>query len=587
MRSVALSVQDDTDAVRCEMSNFASMVSIILHTHLPYVLHHGTWPHGSDWLFEAIAECYLPLLRMCDRLMADGIRPGITLDISPVLCEQLAHPDLPELFERYCHEHRDLAAGDRAHLEREGADPRHIGLTSYWEQWYLDRVDEFTSIYHRDIIGALRRLQDEGAIELMTCGATHGYLPLLAEDASVDLQVRLAVAAHTRHFGTRPTGIWLPECAYRPSYPWRTLMPVAAYAIARPRPGIEQVLRDNDLHYFVTDQGALQNARPLGVVGPDGSRTPYEDTYGEARRRLDERSPLDVFRVGDTMHDATTAVLTRHMQIAMQVWSGRTGYPGDPDYLDFHKKYFRSSLRYWRVTDVSADMALKDHYEPAWAEHKAIEHAGHFVQILEITAAHRMSTSEGETTICLPFDTELFGHWWFEGPLFLEHVLRGMHASHVLHAGTARETVHAAQASCVVGLPESSWGRNGTDEVWMNHDTQWTWEREYALEHRMRRLTEKHGLASWDATMRRIMLNAFRQLLLVQASDWQFLITTETAREYASMRFHNHASDVTRLCDLAERYMVAKHVTADDERYLDDTERRDGIFPELLDVLGV
>jgi 1,4-alpha-glucan branching enzyme len=562
------------------------MVSIILHTHLPYVLHHGTWPHGSDWLFEAIAECYLPLLRMCDRLTDEGIRPGITLDISPVLCEQLAHPDLPAMFERYCAEHADLAAGDRAHLEREGADPRHIALTEYWESWYRARLHEFVDVYQRDLLGALRRLQDADAIELMTCGATHGYLPLLAEDASVDLQLRLAVAAHTRHFGRRPTGIWLPECAYRPAYPWRTLLPVASYAVARQRQGIEQILRDLDLNYFVTDEGALRDARPLGVVGPDGVRTPYDETYGNARRRLDERSPLDVFRVGDTTHDATVAVLTRHMQIAMQVWSGRTGYPGDPDYLDFHKKFFRSSLRYWRVTDVTADMAYKDLYEPAWAERKAVDHAAHFVQILEVTASHRMSTTEGETTICLPFDTELFGHWWFEGPKFLEHVLRGIAASDVLRAGTARESVEASQASCVIGLPESSWGRNGTDEVWMNPDTQWTWEREYALEHRTRRLVEKHPAASWDALMRRIMHNAFRQLLLLQASDWQFLITTETAREYASMRFHNHAADVAKLCDMAERYMVAKKLSEADMEYLDATERRDDVFPELLDVLG-
>ncbi|MBU3742544.1 MAG: DUF1957 domain-containing protein [Candidatus Kapabacteria bacterium] len=561
------------------------MVSIILHTHLPYVVHHGTWPHGSDWLFEAMAECYLPLLSMCDRLMADGIRPGITFDLSPVVCEQLAHPDVPAMFERYCREHADLAAGDRATLQAEHADPRLIALASFWESWYTDRLRDYTEMFQRDIIGAFRRLQDAGAIELMTCGATHGYFPLLAEDSSIDLQVRLAVAAHQRHFGRRPRGIWLPECAYRPAYPWRTLMPVSAYAVARPRKGIEEIITANGLEFFVTDEGALANARPLGVVGPDGHRTDYGGTYGTARRLLDERNPLHIYRVGDTSHDATAAVLTRHTQIAMQVWSGRTGYPADPDYLDFHKKYYRSAKRYWRITDVTADMAYKDAYEPSWASQRVFDHAAHFVRALEVTVGHRRDTIDAEVAVCLPFDTELFGHWWFEGPAFLEHVLRGIHASPTIHTQTASETVDRSRASCVVQLPESSWGRNGTDEVWMNPQTQWTWEREYRIEHRLLRLREKHHRSSWDATMHRIMHDLYRELLLLQASDWQFLITTQTAGEYASMRFYHHAADVDRLCDLAERYMVRRELMNDDAAYLDEVERRDGIFPELLDVI--
>jgi len=225
------------------------MVVFILHTHMPYVLHHGAWPHGSDWLCEATAESYLPLLRMCDRLLEEGIRPGITLDISPVLCEQLSHPDFPVLFEEYCRHRMELAHGDRPVLEAEGAEPERLGLTDYWYHWYEDRLTDFTT-YGRDIVGTLRRLQDTGAIEIMTCGVTHGYLPLLAEDASVDLQIRLATDNYERHFGRRARGIWLPECAYRPAYPWRTLLPVAPYATTRMRDSVEQVMTRHDLGFF-------------------------------------------------------------------------------------------------------------------------------------------------------------------------------------------------------------------------------------------------------------------------------------------------------------------------------------------------
>jgi len=559
------------------------MVTFILHTHLPYVLHHGTWPHGSDWLCEAVAECYVPLLRVCDRLLEDGIRPGVTFDISPILCEQLSHPDFGELFQRYCAEHAELARIDHSHMEQESAPDEILGQTKYWSSWYEQCWEIFNGVYSRDIVGQLRRLQDIGAIEVMTCGVTHGYLPLLAEDASVDIQVELAVRSYTHRFGRKPRGIWLPECAYRPSYPWRTFLPVSAYTKARRRDGVEQVLVRHGLEYFVTDEAALQNAQSIGVRAPDGSRTSFDDAYGVAREMLDERSVFDLFRVGGVDHNESVAVFTRHMQIALQVWSGSSGYPGDPDYLDFHKKYFRSALRYWRVTDVKGDMGLKQPYVPQWAEAKAKDHAEHFVGILEVAVGHRMATSGRVPTLCLPFDTELFGHWWFEGPIFLEHVLRGIHNSSLLSASTASERLDATQPACEIALPESSWGKNGDDSVWMNPENQWTWEKEYLLERRMRLLFEKHPIRTWDETMRRIAKNAIRQLLLVQASDWQFLISTFSAKDYAEMRFHNHLEDAKQLCELAERYGVSRKIRQEDEDHLASCEKRDGIFDHELD----
>lgn len=560
------------------------MITFVLHTHLPYVLHHGHWPHGSDWLCEAVAECYIPLLQMCRRLVRDGILPGITFDISPVLCEQLAHPDFAELFTDYCLNHAALATADKNQFIVDEADQSMIDQADYWTEWYQNVQRAFEQEFSCDILAAFRDLQQQGAIEIMTCGATHGYFPLLAEDASIDLQVDLAVRSYTRHFGQPPAGIWLPECAYRPSYAWRTYLPVYAYSRERERMGIEQVLIRHGLRYFITDEGACRAAEPIGVRGHEGHRTPYHETYGECRQHLEHPTPFTVYNVSSHRYHDRVSVLTRHTNIAMQVWSGETGYPGDPDYLDFHKKYHNSALRYWRVTDVKADMQFKQAYVPSWAAARAEIHARHFVDILEATATSRIANTGEEPTICLPFDTELFGHWWFEGPMFLEHVLRRIHESAALCTRTASEQIDHARPQCEIALPESSWGKDGNHSVWMNDDTKWTWEAEYSLERRVQLLREKHPVRIWDDVMKRIGRNILSEMLLTQSSDWQFLITNWTARDYAEMRFHNHVHDTRRCCEIFERYAVARELSAEDEQYLDELERRDGLFTEELNL---
>lgn len=559
------------------------MVTIVLHTHIPHVLHHGTWPHGSDWLCEAVAECYLPLLTACNKLVRDGIRPGLTFDISPVLCEQLAHKDFPELFTLYCKEHAALARADAKKFAAE-ANSEQVHIAELWADWYQKRCDEFVTDYDSDLVRAFRELQDNGAIEILTCGVTHGYLPLLAEDASVDLQVRLAVANYVRHFGNHPRGIWLPECAYRPAYPWRTYLPVAPYSVARNREGIEHVLVNNQLEYFITDEGALSSSVPLGIVRQNNPPVPHVETFGDDRRMLDARTPMQVYNIAEYLGGESVAVFTRNRQIALQVWSGDTGYPGDPDYLDFHKKYFQSALRYWRVTDNKADMQYKQLYVPAWAEQRAIEHAKHYVDILEVSARYHIDESATLPTLCLPFDAELFGHWWFEGPIFLEHVIRGVHNSPLLSMSTTSERLDELKPHLVVSLPESSWGKNGNHDVWMNSEVQWTWEKEYRLEYRLRMLVEKHNPDAWDETMQRLMVNAFRQMLLAQASDWQFLITTFSSKEYAQMRFHNHATDAMTIADAAEKYAVSGTVSHDVLTLVENCEKRDDLLQSELEA---
>ncbi|MBL7999283.1 MAG: DUF1957 domain-containing protein, partial [Candidatus Kapabacteria bacterium] len=256
-----------------EHTMHAGNYALILHTHLPYVLNHGNWPHGSDWVCEAVAECYIPLLNSFHRLKSEGISPKVTIDISPILCEQLAHPDFIPLFENYCDVRVAMAKNDQAYFKRTEQEPHFQRMAAYWQQWYAARKDEFTTTYKRSIIGALRELQDSGDIEIMTCGATHGYFALLGNDASIRLQLKAAAENYKKHFGRSPRGVWLPECAYRPAYPWKTYLPVPHLQKPIPRPGVEQLVHEAGLEYFVVDEGTIRGARPIGVFkGGDRSK---------------------------------------------------------------------------------------------------------------------------------------------------------------------------------------------------------------------------------------------------------------------------------------------------------------------------
>lgn len=558
-------------------------VVLILHTHLPYVLHHGTWPHGSDWLCEAVAECYLPLLGAIEQLAAEGYRAPITVDISPILCEQLEHPDFPALFEQYCTAHIELARQDERYFARTEPNPHYRMLARMWQQWYSTRLEEFTERYGRSIVGTLRRLQDAGAIEVMTCAATHGYLPLLGSDESVALQVKLACDNYRRHFGRSPRGIWLPECGYRPAYAWRTYLPVEHFSTPHWRLGIEQIVARCGLEYFVTDEPLVRRSEPLAILSPthDGGTT-LSPPIPSAECPF-ARTPLEVYRVASSLETAAenVAVFTRDQSIAMQVWSAELGYPGDPNYLDFHKKHFASALRYWRVTDNKADMRYKLLYVPQWAQQRAQLHAFHFTQLIERSLAEYHRTTGRRGVVCLPFDTELFGHWWFEGPLFLYHVLRGLSLSPIARPTTASDALDGYRPREIVRLPEGSWGRGNHHDVWIEPSVHWMWESIYRAEHRWQRLARRMASQRRSPTLERIAAQALRELLLLQASDWEFLVTTHSATDYAQMRFFFHHSDFERLCDIAERYSPKRGVSKADRAFLEETERRNAIFPEL------
>ncbi|MGE5480384.1 MAG: 1,4-alpha-glucan branching protein domain-containing protein [Chloroflexota bacterium] len=558
---------------------------LILHTHLPWALNHGAWPHGSDWVCEAVAECYIPLINMFNRLLSEGISPKVTLDISPVNCEQIENEEFKKLYVEYCDAKIAGARRDEEEFRSRGYSAHQIWLATYWAQWYEDRKSDFINRYDRSIIGALRKLQDEGAIEIMTCGATHGYSPLLGYDESVNLQFEAAYHNYKKHFGRAPRGTWLPECAYRPSYDWHSYLPIEPFHKPHLRPGVEQIIARYGLKYFVADEKLLENSYPLGAFLDDSKEKfiPISSPAFEHKPWNFDKSPLRVYEISSSERTeyGTAAAFFRHMKLSMQVWAGIIGYPGEPDYLDFHKKQHGSFLRYWRVTDSKTDMMYKSLYYPDSVHHKTDLQANHYIHHIENTVNYFRNMTGLFGTLCNPFDTELFGHWWFEGPEFLYNVIKGLHNSPYVNMATASEQLIITSPKEVIRLGEGSWGENQNHDVWSNEENKWTWEAIYNNENRLKGIYNSYPPAKVEGMARRILTQALRELMLMQASDWQFLIHTKSAKDYAEQRFSFHHSDFNRLCNVFEEYTKTGNISQEEENNLVDCEKRNAVFPEL------
>jgi 1,4-alpha-glucan branching enzyme len=551
--------------------------SLVLHTHLPMVVNHGRWPHGSDWLNEAAFECYLPLLETAHRLVADGISPRWTINLSPVLTEQLASPEFQKELAFYYENVRRACADSRAHFEQQG-QPQIVGLTWFWEEFY-ERMWELHRRIGGDIPGTFAELQRAGHVEIITCAATHGYLPLLSRDESVHLQLRTAVETHRRHFGQAPRGIWLPECAYRPRYEWTP--PTGRDRERRVRPGLEELLAAHGLEYFVADSHLVAAGEPIFLYR---DFLPFRSAPGEATAPIpgaERRSPYEPYHVASRGGTGSAVAFIRDPRSTVQVWSREHGYPGEFSYLEFHKKHFPGGLRFWRITDASGDLGRKAVYDPKVAQEKVGLQASHFVGLVRETLEEEAG---GRGVVCAPYDAELFGHWWFEGPAWLEQVAREM-AQQGVQPMTLGEALQAVPAATTLALPEGSWGEGGDHRVWLNPDTEWTWDRLYSAESEWVEHLRRGLDGSPDA--RRVMAQATRELLLLQASDWQFLITTGTARDYAERRVAEHYAEFKRLSEMATTLRAGAPLSVEAIDTLRRLEREDFVFPDLDPAWGL
>lgn len=552
----------------------------VLHSHLPYVISHGKWPHGMDWLNEAAAETYMPILQVMEKLIAEGISPKITIGITPILTEMLADEAFKDEFTGYLQTKIDAAARDAEEFYRT-SDPRH-DLARLWETFYSTMLDYFTNALGRDIPGAFKRLQDDGHIEIITCAATHGYLPLLAEDTAVQAQIKLGVDTYKKHYGRQPKGIWLPECAYRPAYEWTP--PVEGFGGPRPRKGVESFLSENGIRYFIVDTHLLKGGRTQGVYIDRFDALKqlwknFENQYHPAEEDT-AKTPHKLYYAAGAEGKAPVAFFTRDEETGVQVWSGEHGYPGDGAYLDFHKKHFPGGHRYWRVTSAKSDLADKEIYDPDAVHARIRENALHFKNLVRDLCRADGAIDGKPPMICAPYDAELYGHWWFEGPRWLYAVLKEVSLDPEIETATMGECYGETPPVEVVSLPEGSWGQGGFHWIWLNDWTTWTWKHVYEDERLMREAAAKYA-ARADEPLAELLRQLARELVLLESSDWQFLISTWSARDYAEMRFTQHHEDFTYILGLVEKAAAGEPLSAAEQEKFTVIAQRDKVFGNI------
>lgn len=517
----------------------AGYLSILLHAHLPFVRH----PEYADsleerWLVEALIECYLPLLRMLERRADRGARGRITLSLSPTLLAMLADPLLRDRLSDRMARLLELAERDVARYR--GAAP--FGpLAGHYRARFQEAIAQYERGYRRDVAGAFRAVEDAGVVRLITCGATHGFLPLMELRPSWRAQIGVAAREFERHIGHPPEGFWLPECGYTP--------------------GVEEVLAEFGIGWFVVDAHGLLDACPRPVPG----------TYAPLRSK------------------AGVLAFGRDTESSRQVWSSTEGYPGDAWYREYYRdqgfdlplgevREFLPSggtrthlgLKYHRITDRR--FPHREPYDPARAAERVVAHAAHFVEGRAAQARAASDALGQPAMLVAPYDAELFGHWWYEGPDWLDRVLDGVAASGDLVATDPRSAGKELARIPEGRLHPSSWGQGGYSAVWLDPVNDWIYRHLLRAAERMQGLARRgdEGVPLRTRSLRQ----AGRELLLAQASDWAFIMKTGTLTPYAVRRTEVHLDRFQRLADALDSGTI-------EDDFVASMEAADPIFPEL------
>ncbi|HEV2473422.1 MAG TPA: 1,4-alpha-glucan branching protein domain-containing protein, partial [Chthonomonadales bacterium] len=419
-----------------------------------------------------------------------------------------------------------------------------------------------------------RALQDAGHIEIITSAATHAYLPLALTDTSVRAQIRTGVDVYRQHFDRSPRGFWLPECGYRPGYAWSAPLPEFQGPAPVRRAGVGQLLAESGIEYTFVDRQTLLGQHSYGVYADRFPALKELWARSQAAHPNDssKRTTFSTYRLEEG--DKGITVFGRDERTGAQVWSSDLGYPGDAAYLEFHRKHFPGRLRYWSVSMNKADMGAKPLYQPYLASQQVRAHANHFSTLVASELQRYRSESGQPGVIAALYDAELFGHWWFEGVDWLYEVIREIHRRGEVHLSTCEDYSNAHAARQLVSLPEGSWGEGGYHGIWLNEETGWTWALVYNAERTMAELGRLRG----GETLRTVLDQAVRELMLLQSSDWQFSITTWTSRDYAQGRVIHHSDRFNALAEMARSIAAGRELYDSDSSLLAETILRDRCF---------
>lgn len=515
---------------------------LVLHAHLPYVRHPEYDRFLEErWFFEAVTETYIPLIKFFDRLQAEDVPFKLTLSISPTLANMMEDP----LLRQRCLRHLDLSL---SLAEKECERTKNWPDVQILSQMYRRLFEEARTIFVERcgtrLVSAFQQYAEMGNLELITCAGTHGYLPLLSsEPSSVKAQIVTAVDEHARIFGSKPKGMWVPECAFYP--------------------GLDDVLAAAGIRYFLVDGHGLEHAEPAPAFGV------HAPVY----------CPSGVAAFG------------RHAMTSKLVWSTSVGYPSDFNYREYYRdigydleqdylapyQYApgirqNTGIKYHRITGKTNNKHL---YNPDWGAETVVRHARDFVNRCRDQARRAGGSMPFPAAIVSPYDAELFGHWWFEGPQWIYHVMRELAGGGddlQLSTPAAYLAAHPVQQKSTPSA--SSWGRNGYNEHWVNPKTEWMWRPLHEAAARMRQTVQTHPFASLGSLEDRALRQAGRELMLAQASDWPFIITNGTTEQYARRRFHDHLNRFHDLLSCLDRRAI-------DPLRLQALEYMDALFPKL------
>jgi len=516
-------------------------LALVLHAHLPFVRHpESDYVLEEEWLFEAITETYVPLIQMFEGLKRDGVDFKLTMSLTPPLISMLIDPLLQERYDHHLAQLEELA---ELEIERNSFN----GHLRYLAEHY---AKEFRQVrltwekYDRNLVKAFKLFVDSNNLEIITCGATHGYLPLMKMyPQAVWAQIKVACEHYEETFGRPAKGIWLPECAYYE--------------------GVERMLADAGLRYFITDGHGILYARP--------------------RPRFGTYAPI--------FTPAGVAAFGRDHESSQQVWSSEVGYPGAVEYREFYRdlgwdaeyEYIKPyvmpngqrknvGIKYHKVTGRGLGLGDKQLYDPYWAREKAAEHAANFMYNRERQVEHLHGIMQRQPIILSPYDAELFGHWWYEGPWFLDYLFRktwfDQHTYAMTHLADYLQ-LHTSQQVCMPS--QSSWGYKGFHEYWLNNTNAWIYPHLHKAAERMIEISNREAV---DELETRALNQAARELLLAQSSDWAFIMRTGTMVPYAVRRTRSHLMRFQKLYEDIHQEKI-------DAGWLGKVEAIDNIFPSL------